>query len=156
MTIALKIHLKKCGSKLIKIKMKIIGINYKQHDASRIIKRRLSLYNTIILTNTFYRPLSAQSASSGNGIRHRSRRYRLTSDNQSGKHEYGTSSIGPSRTACHRIRSRHSKPGQYRTPAFQRDGTGTEQGRITCHTHQPFLRIRMDCRTAMLPHQELF
>lgn len=29
MTIALKIHLKKCGSKLIKIKMKIIGINYK-------------------------------------------------------------------------------------------------------------------------------
>ena len=74
MTIALKIHLKKCGSKLIKIKMKIIGINYKQHDASRIIKRRLSLYNTIILTNTFYRPLPAQSASSGNGIRHRSRR----------------------------------------------------------------------------------
>jgi hypothetical protein len=29
MTIALKIHLKKCGSKLIKIKMKIIGINHK-------------------------------------------------------------------------------------------------------------------------------
>ena len=27
--------------------------------------------------------------------------------------------LGPSRTACHRIRSRHSKPGQYRTPAFQ-------------------------------------
>ena len=119
MTIALKIHLKKCGSKLIKIKMKIIGINYKRHDASRIIKRRLSLYNTIILTNTFYRPLPAQSASSGNGIRHRSRRYRLTSDNQSGTHEYGTSGIGASRTACHRIRSRHNKPGQYRTPAFQ-------------------------------------
>lgn len=69
--------------------------------------------------DTFYRPLPAQSASSCNGIRHRSRRYRLTSDNQSGTYEHGTSSIGPSRTACHRIRSRHSKPSQYRTPAFQ-------------------------------------
>ena len=34
--------------------------------------------------------------------------------------------------------------------------TGTEQGRITSHTHQPFLRIRMDCRTAMFSYQEFF
>ena len=27
---------------------------------------------------------------------------------------------------------------------------------VSLVTHQPFLRIRMDCRTAMLPHQELF
>lgn len=27
--------------------------------------------------------------------------------------------LGHPGTACHRIRSRHSKPGQYRTPAFQ-------------------------------------
>ena len=39
---------------------------------------------------------------------------------------------------------------------FSENGTGTEQGRITCHTHQPFLRIRMDCRTEMFPNEEIF
>ena len=39
---------------------------------------------------------------------------------------------------------------------FSETELGLNKSRITSHTHQLFLRIRMDCRTAMLPHQELF
>ena len=87
---------------------------------------------------------------------HRSRRYRLTSDNQSGTHEHGTSGIGHPGLHVTVFDPDTVSQANIGRQLFSETELGLNKAVSACHTHQPFLRIRMDYRTAMFSYQEFF